>query len=188
MTQKKFEKDGQKSSESENIRQYNKIYEKIVIEPDDAIGLVAYGLYKQKKIEYIKSVREKEDRDISDIEREHFHDFSCQHVDEYRDHASQLMQNVFFEVYEDVIKEAQESFDDTLKERLKGTLRSGVLASVLGSFATAILIGMLYLGYVGSRIGLEGLGRAVAGITAPEEFIKPPCIPDFKYTKKTTEN
>lgn len=185
MTQNGFAKAGQKCSEIENKRQYNFIYEKIVTEPDDAIGLVAYGLYKQKKIEYIQSIRKEHGRDITDEERADFHRVSCQHVEGYRRDAEELMAAVIEDAYGDALQEAAVSFDNELKERLKGTLKTGVLASVLGSFVTALIIALLYLGSIGYRLGWAGLYRA-AMVDAAMPHQQAPLVekPDLQYAVK----
>ncbi len=39
-------------------RQYNYIYKKLVNSEDDLIGLIAYGIYKKHKIEFIEQIQE----------------------------------------------------------------------------------------------------------------------------------
>lgn len=52
---------------------YNFIYEKLVQGPDDLTGLVAYGLYKREKIEFIEQIRaegnEATDEQVRDFHR-----------------------------------------------------------------------------------------------------------------------
>lgn len=43
--------------------QYNYIYEKLVTSEDDVLGLIAYGMYKQHKIEFISKIKEDNNRE-----------------------------------------------------------------------------------------------------------------------------
>lgn len=47
---------------------YNFIYEKLVTAEDDLVGLIAYGIYKKHKIEFITKIKEEQQRDPIDEE------------------------------------------------------------------------------------------------------------------------
>ena len=47
---------------------YNYIYEKLVTANDDVLGLIAYGIYKQHKIEFITKIKEEQHRDPTEEE------------------------------------------------------------------------------------------------------------------------
>ena len=49
-------------------RQYNYIYKKLVNSEDDLIGLIAYGIYKKHKIEFIEQIQEEYKREPTDEE------------------------------------------------------------------------------------------------------------------------
>lgn len=46
----------------------NLIYSKLVEDDADIIGMVAYGIYKRHKIEFIDSIRKEYDREPNDEE------------------------------------------------------------------------------------------------------------------------
>jgi len=57
-------------------RQYNFIFSKLVEKDDDMLGLLAYGLYKQQKIEYIAQFKKEHGRGPSHEELATFHDLT----------------------------------------------------------------------------------------------------------------
>lgn len=71
---------------------YNFVYEKLVQGPDDLSGLVAYGLYKREKIEFIEQIRS-EGNEASDEQIKDFHRASNTpaRLQSYRAEAENLM-------------------------------------------------------------------------------------------------
>lgn len=53
-------------------KQYNYIYDALVTEPDDITGLVAYGIYKRQKIEFIRKFEKEKGYAPSDKDCEAF--------------------------------------------------------------------------------------------------------------------
>lgn len=47
--------------------QYNYIYEKLVTSEDDVLGLIAYGMYKQHKIEFISKIKEDNNNPLAEL-------------------------------------------------------------------------------------------------------------------------
>lgn len=58
-------------------RKYNYIFKKLVDDETDLIGLVAYGLYKNNKIEYLEKFKDKNGREPTEDELELFNEHSC---------------------------------------------------------------------------------------------------------------
>ena len=58
-------------------RNYNHIFSKLVDNETDLIGLVAYGLYKNNKIEFLENFKEKNGREPSEDELNNFNEYSC---------------------------------------------------------------------------------------------------------------
>lgn len=142
-------------------RCYNFIYEKIVNEPDDTAGLIAYGIYKRRKIEYIHKFREEHGRGPGEEELKHFHEFSCSHVDEYRLQAEMLMQASFASAYEDVMDQTNDEYEKELKERLKGTFWKNVWSSVVGTIMVAFLLGVIVFAMSGMNYGWTKAARSL---------------------------
>jgi len=53
-------------------KQYNYIYSKLVSSPEDVIGLLAYSIYKQHKIEFIEDFKKKKGYAPTDADIEGF--------------------------------------------------------------------------------------------------------------------
>jgi hypothetical protein len=142
-------------------REYNFIFEKMVGGPDDIVGLIAYGLYKRKKIEFIHDFRAKNDRGPSEPELHSFHEISCGHIEEYRQSAEHNMQASFLETNGMVIDRMQEEADAEVKTRLKGSFLGNVFASIVGTFLTALLVGAIIVALVGYKQGWSTAGRLI---------------------------
>ncbi len=163
MTKNDLARSGQKSSvpnPNGNGKQYNWIYGELVNEADDVVGLIAYGLYKRRKIAFIKGFQDEHKRDPEDHELTHFHRGCLVHAQDYRDLAEKKMEEAFERLYEDILIEAGESYeqalarlakehDNELKERLKGTVAGNFWTSVVASLASAVIIGLLGLAWLG---------------------------------------
>ena len=52
---------------------YNFIYEKLVSTPTDVVGIIAYSLYKKKKVEYIKNFKQRYGKDPEDLDLQSFY-------------------------------------------------------------------------------------------------------------------
>lgn len=57
-------------------RKYNYIFSKLVDNETDLIGLVAYGLYKNNKIEFLQNFKEKNKREPTEEELDSFNEYS----------------------------------------------------------------------------------------------------------------
>jgi hypothetical protein len=59
------------------VRKYSDIYNKLVTDDDDFVGMVAYAIYKKNKIEHIKNIKEEHSREPTDDDLTSFHSSSC---------------------------------------------------------------------------------------------------------------
>lgn len=98
-------------------RTFNKIYDELVSEPYDTVGLVAYGIYKRSKIEYVKKFTEENGKEPSGDDLKPFHDISKIHIEHYRDRAYELMEQFLEKALSNVASEIDES-----NEKLKSEL------------------------------------------------------------------
>lgn len=138
-------------------RRYNFIYRQLVESEDDVIGLVAYGIYKQHKIEFIRSFKEKNDKDPEDRDCDTFYLTSTtpDQLRKYRDQAENLFSSLVasttneeiqrFE--QEMLKTYESKIDDSVKKSMPTTMKSFWLG-VLGSFiATLVMVGISVLFY-----------------------------------------
>lgn len=161
---KKQNASGPTSSKPENrqTRKFSYIYSAFVNnKPDDIVGLVAYGLYKKDKVEFIKEHVKTHGKDPSEDELCIFHAGSTQKIRVYIEEAEDLVAKVHTAVNGQYLKQVEKKFQEELKERLKGTFKWNVFASVVGSFVTAIVTVILYVVLVRFPVSWTRLGADV---------------------------
>lgn len=130
-------------------RKYNFIYQRLIESNDDLVGLVAYGLYKRHKIEFITKIKEKEERDPSDEECNAFFISSTtdSQIAKYRADAeslvSEMVMNVTGEEIQQYEKEMLRDYQNKIKEVLPSNTKS-VFLSIAGAFAFSIIAGLFY--------------------------------------------
>ena len=133
-------------------REYNFIYEKLVEGNNDIIGHIAYSIYKEDKISYIKK-KEEELGEVVDETLKPFHEISSTQssIDSYRIKAEIFMQaffeNTFQEMKEDIETQVIENHTDILKEIVTPltpsfltTLKHNILAGLAISAIIALLV------------------------------------------------
>lgn len=133
-------------------REYNFIYKELVEDKNDIIGHIAYSLYKDDKIDYIKS-KKQDIGEISDDDLKPFHEISSttSSIESYRIKAEIFMQaffeNTLQEMKEDIEKQTIENQTDILKEIVKPlapsfwlTLKQNILAGLTITAIIALLI------------------------------------------------
>jgi hypothetical protein len=71
---------------------YNFIYNKLVSDKNDILGVIAYSVYKRQKIEYLANIHKKHGRPPDVEELAFFHDFSnsSMQIKSYNDQAVEL--------------------------------------------------------------------------------------------------
>ncbi len=133
-------------------REYNYIYEKLVEDKNDIIGHIAYSIYKEDKINYIKKKKQEID-EVTEETLKPFHEISSSQssIDSYRIKAEIFMQaffeNTFQEMKEDIETQTIENQTDILKDIITPltpsfwtTLKNNVLAGLTISAIIALLV------------------------------------------------
>ena len=127
----------------------NYIYEKLVKDDSDLVGLIAYAIYKKHKIEFIEAIRNNEQRDPTEDEYQAFAISS--NVDsqllKYRTDAEQLLSEMVLTAAGDEIeayeKEMLKDYQNTIKNSLPPAWQN-ILYSVIGSFVFSIILGLFF--------------------------------------------
>lgn len=138
-------------------KSYNFIFDKLVESETDLIGLVAYGVYKKHKIQFLESFKSANGRVPEDEECKVFHITSStpDQLSKYRREAESLVSDI---VMNTTIEEIQSFESDMLQEYedkiakavVKNTPSSsknfwnGLFGSVVGAFIFSILAGLFY--------------------------------------------
>nr|DAZ05552.1 MAG TPA: hypothetical protein [Caudoviricetes sp.] len=130
-------------------RKYNFIYEQLVKAEDDLLGLVAYGIYKRHKIEFITKIKETKKRDPNDEECESFFVSSTteSQLKKYRNDAetllSDMVMNAAGEEIQEYEKEMLRDYQNNIKKVLPSNTKS-VLLSVFAAFIFSVIAGMFF--------------------------------------------
>lgn len=125
-------------------RSYNYIYEKLVKSDDDLIGLIAYGIYKKHKIEYIEDIKKKYDREPTQEECDSFFISSTttSQLDKYTNDAESLLSDVVANTQTEEIKKYEKDMLYEYQNNIKKVLPpwwQNVLWSVIASFIFSAL-------------------------------------------------
>ncbi|MBP5563900.1 MAG: hypothetical protein J6X51_07700 [Bacteroidales bacterium] len=138
----------------------NFIYNKLVRDENDFHGLVAYGLYKRHKIDYINQLKkEKNKDDVSDDELECFHLSSNtpSQLAAYHMQAANLLSETFIaEMQYQVDNEVKNIHKDIQKE-IKAALpgwKSTMLISIVSSIIASVIIAIFVM-FVSVKINFD---------------------------------
>ena len=162
-------------------RKYNFIFEKLVGAPDDVVGLISYGIYKGRKVEFIQSFTEANGQHPDEEQLSNFHIASVANVQGYRTEATEIIRLFLKEYLENDIAEhraelesefeeskarLQNDYDSKL-ERLKPSALANITHSVIGSLLFTTVIGVVLVFILGVRIGVGGLLEEFTRMLAP---------------------
>ncbi len=166
-------------------RKFSFIYEKLIESNDDLTGHIAYALYKEKKIAFIKSHKDSHgNADPTEEELTIFHDTSLAHLENYRLQAKELLHNFLQQTLEEQLREIDEIVSEhkrateenyqkkltTQLDRIKPPFWAGVIQSLIGSIAFTFFLGFLLIVVTGAVLGINGifeLFKKVSSVIAP---------------------
>lgn len=161
---------------------FNFIFDKLVLDNDDFVGMVAYSIYKQQKIEWLNNFKKENGRTATDAELESFIQFSnlASQLESYRDQATNLIDTFLDVVLADKYEEMQEEIrHNATIAAVKKTFLQSVFENALGGVvATLLTLGAIGIFWVSSQ-GPERLIREAIQSYASEG---PPHIPKAPAT------
>lgn len=102
--------------------QYNYIYSRLVTAPDDIIGIIAYALYKQQKIEWITRFKERhEGSDPQDHDLAPFHDLTNTEsaLLGYRRQAKEILDEYLSQSINQATADIADSYNEILANELQ---------------------------------------------------------------------
>ena len=144
---------------------YNFIYKDLVENSGDFIGLVAYSIYKQEKIAYVKRFEDENGRVPEPSELKDFHDLSQCRIPQYKEMAERRVSDF----YEGLYKAQSEQLEAEYKDRLLSELKSyqkpfwlGLIQNIISAFVTTILIGLIVLCTLYSQHGVAWIIKQIA--------------------------
>lgn len=145
---------------SDTQRQYNFIFASLVNEPDELVGLIAYGIYKKEKIGYIEEFTKRHERGPTDTELNEFHCMSVARIDQYRGLAEARLAELLDELIADQTEIIQRDFESRYKQDLakaKTSWSASIIQSFLGSVLFTFFIGFVVVIIIGWRDGISTL-------------------------------
>lgn len=151
---------------------YSYIYNDVVENEQDFVGLVAYSIYKKEKIQYIRSLEKKLGRSPEPSELEDFNDQAAKRLEQYRELATQRV-NKFCE---DILGQAIEDHEQMMQSEMREAVKKlkpvswwvGFCQSLTASVVYSLLIGALITFLVYSQKGVSAL---VTALLNPQQAI-----------------
>ncbi|GKV95434.1 hypothetical protein PEC301645_28810 [Pectobacterium carotovorum subsp. carotovorum] len=130
---------------------YNFIYKQLVKSEDDVLGIIAYSIYKNQKINFIeKFKKDNGDQDPTEAQLAPFLDLSIspQQIDFYNREASVMTKTFLMKVLSDDLREREEFFSNRVHSEMKNIKPRhflDILKGATGSLLFVILTGALYI-------------------------------------------
>lgn len=141
--------------------EHNVMYEKLVENPDDIVGQLAYCMYKQSKQQYLQQFAKRNNRQPTDAEvRNHVHCAELPAVEMYKDTANSLFNEYLAQAIQEKLDEMEKHYKaelwlfikrhkpESLGERtvqgFKALLFGGVGGVVGNALTTLIVILLLF--------------------------------------------
>lgn len=145
-------------NETNNARRYNYIYSQLVESENDLVGLVAYGIYKRHKIEFLLGFKNKHNREPNESECEVFFLTSTTEtqIAKYKYEALNLVSEIVADTSSEEIRNAESemlsNYESKIGQVLDGKLPSngksffiGLGGSVVGAIIMGVISVLFYI-------------------------------------------
>ncbi len=119
---------------------YNFIYAKLVSAEDDVVGLIAYGIYKRHKIEFITKIKDEQGREPTTEECNSF--FAASTTDSQLNNYRSQAETMLSETVGNIAKEELTHYEDEMLRNYKKEI-SSCLPSNFRTFSASILAGII---------------------------------------------
>ena len=157
---------------------YNFIYEKLVTSDDDLTGLIAYGIYKKHKIEFIARIKDEEKRNPTDEECQSFFVASSteSQLKKYRNQAETILAETVANVASEEIARYEQDMLKNYRAEIKNCLPSNWLTvglSILSSFAFSVIVAVFYVvALTSEKSTSDNVERIIGTLRAPIERVE----------------
>lgn len=156
-------------------KDYNYIYSKLVKNNNDLVGLIAYALYKQHKIEFIESFKANNNQqDPSEADFNSFYIGTCTQssLSNYRDEAQNLLEKITLAAAREEINEFEESMLRDYKKEIEIAVKKNnpkwwisVGYSVIGAIVFSLFIALgSFLGSTSEKENVQMILNTVNSI------------------------
>lgn len=146
-----------------NLQRYSFIYNDLVEDREDFIGLVAYSLYRQAKINYVKKFEENHGRAPEPKELVEFHDLARSNLAVYKEIAANRVSDFYEDIYKTKAAELESQYQERLTAKLAkiGGWWTGVWQSFVGSLLFSTIIGIFVVCILYSQYGLGWIAQDI---------------------------
>lgn len=135
------------------MSKYNFIYKQLVTSEDDIVGLIAYGIYKKHKIEFVTHIKDEQKRDPTDEECNSFFIASTtsSQLDKYRSQAENMLLEMAGNITDNELKQYESEMLRNYKKEISScvpsnlkTFGNSIVAGIVSAFLFAVIAGMFY--------------------------------------------
>ena len=127
---------------SNNENTFSTIFQRLVPESDDIVGLVAYGIFKQSKRDWVIRHQRQHGQKPNDVERQRFHDhFSDDDLQRFRSEAEARLVD-FAEAY---FQSRRPDIENQIRAVEFANTKSEIINTIHGQtkFRTSVLAGVV---------------------------------------------
>lgn len=147
-------------------KQYNYIYSKLVSSPEDVIGLLAYSIYKQHKIEFIEDFKKKKGSAPTDADIENFimSSVTQSQLEKYKESANAILSETVADAVQDEMERMSFDFQNAIEPVVKKHSYSWfktISLNIVGSFVFSVLLVIFFLFGYTTESGLRKKTKAV---------------------------
>ncbi|MCX7067736.1 MAG: hypothetical protein NTW85_08610 [Methylococcales bacterium] len=149
--------------------EYNFIYTTLVKDERDIIGIIAYGLYKRQKIEFIRNFEVKYGKAPTDDELKNFHDISNSQsqLESYRLRALELAKEFLETSLAAKANELEDYYDKKASDEIKSAKPKfwfGVAQGFVASFLFVLFIGSMVFFLQAANLGIKNAIEAAFNV------------------------
>lgn len=169
---------------------YNFIYDKLVASEEDVVGILAYGIYKRHKIEFIEQFKSKHNKEPEPTDFETFYMSTTteSQLKKYHDQAENMLQETVTLVTGEELKRYEHKMLSEYEERIKSCLPSNWTTfglGILSTLAFSIIAGIFYfIGTTSEKTTFEKVKQTMETIQQNSQTKAVDTVITEKGTKK----
>lgn len=155
-------------------KQFNFIYSKLVSANDDLVGLIAYGIYKKHKIEFIEKIKSDTGHDPTEAECQAFYSTSTtdSQLKNYRIQAETMISETISSVAQEELTDFEQEMYKNYLSGIKSCIPSNwssfgfsVLAGVVSTLVFTVIAGIFYfIGETSDRNTRDKIKSAIENV------------------------
>lgn len=131
------------------LEKFNYIYEKLVTSDEDVVGLIAYGIYKKHKIEFINKTKEVEGRGPNESECDTFFKVSTtvSQLGKYKDQAETILAETVGNVASEELERCERQMLEDYRKEIRNSVPSNwttFFIGLLSAFAFSVIASLFF--------------------------------------------